>query len=192
MTIRTGSRYVLRDEEDFIRQIRSTTEVKQANEAKALQRSIAKAKKRSAELDVLIKRLYESYVLEKLPEKRYETLSAEYEQEQAELEETIAQDQARLDAYQTDSTNVEAFIHLAKKYRDVPELTPGMVNEFVDKIIVHAPVKDGVERTKEVNADGHLSHAGKSRKSRQGALRRGSVSLYELLQRDQRVRRRPP
>lgn len=151
MTIRTVSKYALRDEEDFIRRIRSTTEVKQANEAKALQRSIAKAKKRSAELDVLIKRLYESYVLEKLPEKRYESLSAEYEQEQAELEEAIAQDQAKLDAYQADSTNVEAFIQLAKKYRDVPELTPGMVNEFVDKIIVHAPVKDGVERTQQVD-----------------------------------------
>ena len=151
MTIRTVSKYALRDEEDFIRRIRSTTEVKQANEAKALQRSIAKAKKRSAELDVLIKRLYESYVLEKLPEKRYEALSAEYEQEQAELEEAIAQDQAKLDAYQADSTNVEAFIQLAKKYRDVPELTPGMVNEFVDKIIVHAPVKDGVERTQQVD-----------------------------------------
>ena len=135
MTIRTVSKYALRDEEDFIRRIRSTTEVKQANEAKALQRSIAKAKKRSAELDVLIKRLYESYVLEKLPEKRYEALSAEYEHEQAELEEAIAQDQAKLDAYQADSTNVEAFIQLAKKYRDVPELTPGMVNEFVDKIL---------------------------------------------------------
>ena len=46
---------------------------------------------------------------------------------------------------------MEAFIQLAKKYRDVQELTPGMVNEFVDKIIVHAPVKDGVERTQQVD-----------------------------------------
>lgn len=83
---------------------------------------------------MLIKRLYESYVLEKLPEKRYEALSAEYEHEQAELEEAIAQDQAKLDAYQADSTNVEAFIQLAKKYRDVPELTPEQQAEQ-DKIM---------------------------------------------------------
>lgn len=101
-TIRTVSKYALTNEEEFIRKIRSATEVQQAEEAKALQRSITKAKKRSTELDVLIKRLYESYALEKIPEKRYETLSAEYEQEQTELEATIAQDQANEPVFSSD------------------------------------------------------------------------------------------
>lgn len=102
-------------------------------------------------MDVLIKKLYESYALEKISEKRFESLCAEYEKEQAELDVAVVQDQEKLDAYKTDSTNAEAFIKLAKKYREFPELTPAMINEFVDKIIVHAPIKDGVERTQQVD-----------------------------------------
>ena len=150
-TIRTVSKYALKNEVEFVNKIREATEVQQASEAKALQKSITKAKKRSGELDVLIKKLYESYALEKISEKRFESLCAEYEKEQAELEETIAQEQKKLDAYKEDTTNAEAFIKLAKKYREFPELTPAMINEFVDKIIVHAPIKDGVERTQQVD-----------------------------------------
>ena len=150
-TIRKVSQYALSNEEDFISKIRSATEVQQAGEAKALQKSIAKAKKRIGELDVLIKKLYESYAMEMISEKRFQSLCAEYEQEQTELEETLIQDQEKLDAYKADGNNAEAFIKLAKKYREFPELTPAMINEFVDKIIVHAPVKDGVERTQQVD-----------------------------------------
>ena len=148
---RTISKYALANEEEFVSKIRTATEVQQAGEAKALQKSIAKTKKRSGELDVLIKKLYESYALEKISEKRFESLCAEYEKEQAELEETIAQEQEKLNVYEEDTTNAEAFIKLAKKYREFPELPPAMINEFVDRIIVHAPIKDGVERTQQVD-----------------------------------------
>ena len=88
--------------EEFIRKVRSISQVRQQEAAKELKRKVAKAKKRIAELDMLIKKLYETYALGKLEEKRFEMLSAEYEKEQDELERALASDQPAL----TSSTRI--------------------------------------------------------------------------------------
>ena len=141
-TIRTASTYAIENEDEFIARVRAASEVRQAEAAKGLKRRIGKAKKRIAELDVLIKKLYESYAMGKLPEARYDLLSADYEREQAELRTTLDADQAELDVFNADTTRVEQFLALAKKYTDFTELTTPMVNEFIEKIIVHAPGRD--------------------------------------------------
>ena len=117
---------------------------------KDLKKKIGKAKKRSAELDVLIKGLYESYLLGKIPEMRFSLLTESYELEQAELEEIISSDESALDAYMADNERIDQFLALAKKYTDFSELTTPMINEFVEKIIVHEPVKIDGERSQEV------------------------------------------
>ena len=109
-----------------------------------------KAKKRSAELDGLIRKLYEAYATGKLTEKRFEMLSAEYEKEQAELDAAITEDEAKLTAYDTDTERVDQFLALARKYTDFSVLTNQMILEFIDKIIVHAPTKVDGEREQEV------------------------------------------
>ena len=83
-TIRWDAKYSIRR--------REASRLKQESEAKGLKRKISRQKKRSAELDTLIKTLYESYAMGKITEKRFEMLSADYEKEQAELEEVIAAD----------------------------------------------------------------------------------------------------
>ena len=141
-TIRTVSTYAIENEAEFIEKVRAASEVRQQEAAKDLKRRISRAKKRIAELDVLIKKLYESYAMGKMPEKRYETLSADYEREQAELEGALASAQAELDQFNADTARVDQFLALAKKYTDFTELTTPMINEFIDKIIVHAPTRD--------------------------------------------------
>ena len=141
-TIRTVSKYAIENEEEFTRKVREAAEIRQDEAAKDLKRRINKAKKRHAELETMIKALYESFLLGKIPEKRFEMLSASYEAEQAELDELIAQDQASLDVFMSDSTRIEQFMKLAKKYRDFDELTTPMINEFVDKILVHQVTRD--------------------------------------------------
>ena len=141
-TIRTVSKYAISDEAAFAEKIRSAAKIRHKEEARELQRKIKAATKRSGELDVLLKKLYEAYALDRLPERRYAALSAEYEAEQAELEQVIAADQATLDTFNADSTRIEQFMDLAKKYTDFTELTPAMMNEFIDRIIVHAPKKN--------------------------------------------------
>lgn len=158
-TIRTVSNYAISNEEEFIRKVREASEVRQKETAKELKRKISKAKKRCAELDGLIKKLYESFAAGHLTEKRFAMLSGDYEQEQAELETTIVQDSEKLNAYEEDTDRVDQFLALAKRYTDFSVLTTPMIYEFIDHIDVHAPEKIGGDRVQEV--DIYLKFIGK-------------------------------
>jgi len=149
-TIRTVSEYAIANEEEFQQRVLDASRIKQEAEAKGLKKKLAKAKKRYAELDVLIKKLYESYAMEKISEHRFDMLSAEYEQEQAELESVIAADQVELEIFHADATRADQFMALARKYTDFSELTTPMINEFIEKILIHAPEKVDGERTMEI------------------------------------------
>ena len=139
--------------------MREASEVRQKETAKELKRKISKAKKRCAELDGLIKKLYESFAAGHLTEKRFAMLSGDYEQEQAELETTIVQDSEKLNAYEEDTDRVDQFLALAKRYTDFSVLTTPMIYEFIDHIDVHAPEKIGGDRVQEV--DIYLKFIGK-------------------------------
>ena len=158
-TIKTVSAYAISSEAEFIEKVRAASEVRQAQVAKDLKRKLNKDRKRSKELNGLIKKLYEAYAGEKISEKRFEMLSGEYEQEQETLEATIAQEQAELDAFEADTARVDQFLELARKYTDFSVLTTPMIYEFVDKILVHAPDRSSGERTQEV--DIYLKFIGK-------------------------------
>ena len=112
---------------------------------------LGRNRKRSAELDNLIKKLYESYANGKISEKRFEVLSAGYEQEQEELEAAVQREQAELDSFHADTDRADKFLELVKKYTDFSVLTTPMLLEFVDKILVHAPEKVDGERVQEVD-----------------------------------------
>ena len=158
-TIRTVSAYAISNEEAFRQKVLAASKLKHEADTKELKKKIAKAKKRSAELDVLIKKLYESYATGKITEHRFDTLCAQYEQEQAELDAMIAADQSALEAFRADTDRADQFLALAKKYTDFSELTTPMIFEFVDKILVHAPEKIDGERTMEI--DIYLKFIGK-------------------------------
>ena len=158
-TIKTISAYAISNEAEFIEKIRAASEIRQAQAAKDLKRKLNKDRKRYNDLDGLIKKLYEAYAGEKISEKRFELLSGEYEQEQEALEAVIAQKQAELDAFETDTAKVDQFLALTKKFTDFSVLTTPMIYEFVDKIVVHAPDRSSGERTQEV--DIYLKFIGK-------------------------------
>ena len=158
-TIRAASTYAITNKAEFIQRVREASEIRQSEAAKDLKRKIAKAKKRSNELNMLIKKLYESFTKEQISEKRFEMLTAEYENEQAELDAVIATEQANLDVFNADTDRVEQFLALAKKYTDFSVLTTPMIYEFIDRIVVHAPTKENGER--EQTVDIYLKFIGK-------------------------------
>ena len=88
------------------------------------------------DLDSLIKQLFESKSEGSLSAKRFEILTAEYEIEQEDLERQIAKLQAGLEVYDAESGNTEQFIKLVRKYTEIPELTPTILNEYIEKIVV--------------------------------------------------------
>ena len=141
-TLRVVSQAVIVDKDAFVKMIQAETEKQSSEKMKELSRKVNAEKKRSSELDRLLKKLYEDYALDRLNVDRYEAMSKEYEAEQAELEKAIAADKAKLDEYKAGSENINSFVELAKKYTDFTELTEPMIREFIDKIIVHAKTKD--------------------------------------------------
>ena len=149
-TIKTVSAYAISNEAEFVEKVRAASEVRQKETAKELVKKLNRDRKRSAELDKLIQKLYEAYAMEKLSEKRFEMLSVQYEREQETLEEAIAKEQAELDAYNADTVRVDKFLELTRKYTDFTELTTPMIFEFVDKIVVHKADRSTGERTQEV------------------------------------------
>ena len=145
-TIQTVSRYALSNEMEFARKVREASALQQAQEVKEAKARIRKAQKRCKELDVLIQKLYESYALNKITEKRFDDFLAAYEQEHAELKAVLETDTGELQAYEADSDHIASFLRLARKYRDTDELTTPMIYAYIEKIIVHAPEKINGER----------------------------------------------
>ena len=149
-TVRTVSQYAIANKDDFIARVREASAVQQDNTAKELKRKLNKDKRRYEELDVLYKRLYESYAVGKISEEKFDMLSSGYEQEQKELKISISEAENAVEQFEKDSVNIDAFLSLAAKYTDFSELTKPMINEFIDKIVVHAPDRSTGERIQEV------------------------------------------
>ncbi len=158
-TIRAAATQAIKDEEAFIRKVREASDIRQAEAAKGIRRQLNKNRKRHGDLDGIIKKLYESYVVGRISEERFEALLADYEQEQAALKQTIADAEAGLSVFEQDSARVEQFLSLTKKYTNFDELTTPMINEFIEKIIVHSPDRSDGDRVQEV--DIYLKFIGK-------------------------------
>ena len=158
-TIQYACKSVRMDERAFVESIRSASEIREQSEAKKLKAALKHQEKRYAELDILLKKVYEDNALGRLPDKRYEMLSAGYEKEQAELEQFIKACREQLTQYDEDTDRTEKFLALVHKYTDITELTPVIINEFVDKILVHKAEKIDGERVMEIEI--YLNFIGK-------------------------------
>lgn len=158
-TIQYACKSVRMDERVFVESIRSASEIREQSEAKKLKAALKHQEKRYAELDILLKKVYEDNALGRLPDKRYEMLSAGYEKEQAELEQSIKACREQLTQYDEDTDRTEEFLALVHKYTDITELTPVIINEFVDKILVHKAEKIDGERVMEIEI--YLNFIGK-------------------------------
>ena len=115
--------------------------------------------KRCAELDTLIKRLYEDKVKGELSAKRFEILAQEYEQEQEDLEQRISELQEGLDRFNEDGDKTGRFIEIVRKYTDISELNASILNEYIDKVVVFEADKTSGRREQRV--DIYLSFIGK-------------------------------
>ena len=140
---------------------------------KTAKKGIAAKNKRVAELDRLLKKLYENYALEKIPEERFDALSAEYESEQTQLEKAVLDEQRQLDEIQSGEDKIERFMALVERYRDCTEYSDEVLRQFVEKVIVHETVKDeDGERSREIVQPVELSP---EEQKRQEALKKRRI-----------------
>jgi len=102
-------------------------------------RELNKAKKRIAEIDGLIQKLYEDNAIGKISDERYATLSMSYEEEQRELKSALPDMENYLETETDKTESLQRFIDKVKRITEIKELTAELVHEFIDKIVVHAP-----------------------------------------------------
>jgi hypothetical protein len=150
-TIRKISGYVRQNEAEFVERIREASAVQREETAKAHRRQLQKNERRIIELDSLFRKVYEDNATGKLSDERFTQLSGAYEQEQADLREQSAKLRAELDAWNADNEKADKFIGVVRRYTEFETLSNAMLNEFVDKIIVHKPDKSSGERVQQVD-----------------------------------------
>lgn len=149
-TISSVSLYAKEHEVDFIKQVQTTLSMRRAEEINTLKNALKQNKNRIDELNALTRYIYEDNIKGKISDKRFKTLAAEYEHEQMLLEEAIIKYEQILAEYNTKTANIEQFLELVRKYDDFSTLTTPMINEFVEKIIVHKADRSSGKRTQEV------------------------------------------
>ena len=149
-TVRAAATYAISNQEEFAAKVRAASELRQKEAAKDTKRRLNRDRKRIDELDSIIKKLYESFAVGRITDKRFDTLLVEYEAEQKDLQASVKADEERLSVFEEDTARVEQFMELAKKYTNFSELTTPMINEFIEKIIVHAPEKMDGDRVQEI------------------------------------------
>lgn len=149
--IREVSDYVRQDEQAFIEKIKQTSTVQMAEMQREQKRRLLEANERNEELNTLIKKLYEGNATGKIPDKHFERLLAEYDREQTELETEIEGLKAQIDSLNEDSTKADKFIAVVRRYTDFTELTTPMLNEFIEKVVVHEATGGRTDRKQKVD-----------------------------------------
>lgn len=132
--------YIQSHEEEFIEQIRQSSSLAQGQTSKSHQRQIAKNQRRITELDKLFRSLYEDKVGGAITAERFAMMSEGYEQEQLELKTQITSLQSELDTLDADNAKADNFIALVQRYTRFEELTTPMLNEMMDRVVVHESV----------------------------------------------------
>ncbi len=148
--IRAVTDYIRADVEGFQEDWLMCRREEQEKSIREDKRRLEKAKKRLADIDKLITRIYEDMVLGNLSQERYQKMLEGYEAEQAALNNEVIGLEDWVATREEMEDNVDQFLALMEKYVDIPELTPTIVNEFVKQIIVYAPDKSSGKRTQKV------------------------------------------
>ena len=146
-TLRAIAEYSRNDRTEFIHTVQETQVAQQSADISKKRRRLAAAQKRAGELEKLICKIYEDNALGKLPDARYRALDAQYAKEQDALEIEIAELEKAVTSYEQSQKSAEKFIALIDKYENFDTLTNTMLNEFVEKILVHERARKGSQDT---------------------------------------------
>ena len=146
-TLRAIAEYSRNDRTEFIHTVQETQVAQQSADISKKRRHLATAQKRAGELEKLICKIYEDNALGKLPDARYRALDAQYAKEQDALEIEIAELEKAVTGYEQSQKSAEKFIALIDKYENFDTLTNTMLNEFVEKILVHERSRKGSQDT---------------------------------------------
>lgn len=142
--------YVQQFETAFVKREMEKANVNRQTSVEKAKLDIVTLKRRDEDLDVLFKRIYEDMVAGRLSPERFDRLSTQYEEEQKQVRQTIGELQSLIDDGEQEAHDLRQFLKSVRKYTDPDKLTAEMLNELVDKIIVHAPDKSSGHRRQKI------------------------------------------
>ena len=147
--LRKVTSYAAKHEARFMKLLIEQNEDGDRRRNAAKKKELETAEKRISELSAIFKRLYEDSVTGRISDERFTELSADYEAEQKELKERAARLREELYKAQEATENAEKFMNVVRRHTTIEELTPTLLREFVEKIVVHESVAlDGKRRGK--------------------------------------------
>lgn len=135
--LRQVTEYAARHESRFVKLLIQQNEIGGKRKTAAATKQLEQAQTRIAEVNRIIKRLYEDNVSGKISDERFMELSADYEQEQRELKDRAAALQEELSKSQAATVNAEKFMGIVRKHLAFEELPPTLLREMIEKIVVH-------------------------------------------------------
>lgn len=130
--------YAREQEDQFVKMVMDMDEKERSKGLAKKKKLLTDVEKRISELDRIFKHLYEDNITGKLTDERFKKLSADYEAEQAALQTQANSLREEIQEEESKCANVERFLSIVRKYTEIPELTPHILHEFVEKIVVHA------------------------------------------------------
>ena len=139
--------YAKLDRTEFVRVVREAHSGRQTKEIRKQRTRLATAKQRLSELETLLCKIYEDNALGKLSDSRYQTLGAQYDSEQANLTAEVSALEKAIQSYENHEKDADRFIALIDKYESFDNLTIAMLNEFIEKILVHERDRKGSRET---------------------------------------------
>jgi DNA invertase Pin-like site-specific DNA recombinase len=152
-------KFAISDRDAFTKLVREKLSAQQSDDVKKQKKRLTQIKKRAADLEVLLRKIYEDNALGKLPDKRYEEMAVAYEKEQSGAEHEAAELQSVVDAYIDGNERADRFIKLIERYENFDELTTTALNELVEKVVVHERDRKGSAQTTQ-RIDIYLSFIG--------------------------------
>ena len=147
------------NQEDFLKKLEQQSQAQFNKDNKNQRQQLQKDEHRSKEIDTIIQKLYEDNLLGKISDERFVKLSQSYEEEQKQLQTSISDLTEKLTKQQEDNLNISKFMTRILKYTELPELTVEIVNELIDKIVIHKPT--GTKRNRIIQIDIYYNFIGK-------------------------------
>ena len=152
------------DQEAVLKKLEQKSQAQFSKNNKRQRQQLQKDEHRSKEIDTIIQKLYEDNLLGKISDERFVKLSQSYEEEQKQLQTSISDLTEKLTKQQEDSFNISKFMARISKYTELPELTVEIVNELIDKIVIHKPT--GTKRNRIIKIDIYYNFIGKLNKEK--------------------------
>jgi DNA invertase Pin-like site-specific DNA recombinase len=158
-TIRRTCGYVRKNELDFIKRVQEMSEAFQETAIKESRRKLTKSKRRREEIRTLIKKLCEMYAIEKIPENHFSDMMKSYDEGSHTLDGEIEKLQSEIEKFNTEGVKADKFIELVKRHTEFTTFSAILLNEFIEKVIIHEAKKINGKRTQQV--DIYLNYIGK-------------------------------